>query len=64
MRFSNILTKIGNGDMLMLNEKVLLENQFESREQSVFDAPNAIRLFHRNHDVEETITWCLILPTP
>jgi hypothetical protein len=47
------VTKIGNGDMLTLDEKALLENRFKSREQSLNDAPNAMRLFHRNHDVEE-----------
>jgi hypothetical protein len=51
--FSSILTKTGNGDMLTLNEKALLENRFKSREQSMIDAPNAIRLFHRNDNVEE-----------
>jgi hypothetical protein len=44
---SFILTKIGNGDMLTLDEKVFLESQ------SMIDAPNAIRLFHRNNDVGE-----------
>jgi hypothetical protein len=39
--------------MLTLDEKVLLESRFNSREQSMIDAPNAIRLFHRNHDIEE-----------
>jgi hypothetical protein len=45
--------KIGSGDMLTLNEKLLLESRFKSRERSMNDAPNAIRLFHRNHDIEE-----------
>jgi hypothetical protein len=51
--FSSILIKIGNGDKLKLDEKALLESRFESREQSMIDAPNVIRLFHRSHDVEE-----------
>jgi hypothetical protein len=50
---SSILTKIGNGDMLMLDEKLLLESRFKSREQSTTDVPNAIRSFHRSRDVEE-----------
>jgi hypothetical protein len=54
--FSSILTKIGNGDMLTLDEKALLESQFKSREESMIDAPNAIRLFHRNHDIEDSPT--------
>jgi hypothetical protein len=51
--FSSILTKIGNGDILMLDEKALLESRFKSREQLLNDAPNAIHLFHRNHDIEK-----------
>jgi hypothetical protein len=51
--FSSILTKIGNGDMLTLDKKALLESRFKSREQSMIDTPNAIRLFHRNHHIEE-----------
>jgi hypothetical protein len=51
--FSSILTKIGNGDMLKLDEKALLESRLKSREQLMNDAPNAIGLFHRNQDIEE-----------
>jgi hypothetical protein len=50
---SSILTKIGNGGMLTLDEKALIERRFKSREQSVIDALKAIRLLQRNHDVEE-----------
>jgi hypothetical protein len=41
---------------------MLLESRFKSREQSMIDAPNAIRLFHRNHDVEEYSN--MVLDTP
>jgi hypothetical protein len=51
--FSSLLTKIGNGDMLTLDEKALLESRFKSREQSMIEAPNAIRLFYGNNDFEE-----------
>jgi hypothetical protein len=51
--FSSILTEVVNGDMLTLFGKALQERRFKSREQSFEDAPNPIRLFHRNHDVEE-----------
>jgi hypothetical protein len=51
MVFSSILTKIGNGNMLTLDEKTLLESRFKSREQSMIHAPYAICLFHRNYDI-------------
>jgi hypothetical protein len=51
--FLPILSKIGNGDMLTLDEKALLESWFKSREQSMIDDPNTICLFYRNHDAEE-----------
>jgi hypothetical protein len=50
---SSILLKISNGDMFTLNGKALLETWFKSREQSMIEAPYVIRLFHRNHDIEE-----------
>jgi hypothetical protein len=54
--FSSILAKISSGDMLTLDEKALLESRFKSREQSLINAPNVIRLFYRNHDVEDSHT--------
>jgi hypothetical protein len=36
-------TKIGNGDMLTLDKKALLESRFKHREQSTIDAPKVVR---------------------
>lgn len=50
--FSNILTKIGNGDALDPDQKALIESRFRSRDWCHKNVPNAIRLFHKNVDVD------------
>lgn len=50
--FSNILTKIGNGDQLTDEETARIEDRFYSRSWCEENAPNAVRLFHRNFDVD------------
>lgn len=50
--FSTILTKIGNGDALTADETKLIEGRFRTPDWCKQNAPSAIRLFHRNIDVE------------
>jgi hypothetical protein len=50
---STLIIKIRNGDIFALDEKALLDTWFKSREQSMIEATFVIRLFHRNHDIEE-----------
>lgn len=50
--FSNILTKIGNGERLNKDERKLLESRFRTREWCDTNVKNATRLFHKNHDVD------------
>ncbi|XP_053698655.1 uncharacterized protein LOC128745602 [Sabethes cyaneus] len=50
--FSSILTKIGNGEQLSDDETKVIEGRFRTAEWCQENVPNAIRLFHRNTDVE------------
>lgn len=50
--FSNILTKIGNGEKLTEHESLLIESRFRTPEWCKENVPNAIRLFHSNTDVD------------
>ncbi|XP_038117306.1 ATP-dependent DNA helicase PIF1-like [Culex quinquefasciatus] len=50
--FSDILTKIGNGDNLTTDEAKLIESRFFTKEQLRQEqTEGAVRLFHRNLDV-------------
>lgn len=51
-QFSSILTKIGNGEQLSAVESELIESRFRTPEWCKSNVPRAIRLFHRNNDVE------------
>lgn len=51
-RFSTILTKIGNGEPLAPEETELIESRFRTAEWCKEHVPGAVRLFHRNIDVE------------
>lgn len=53
VEFSTILTKIGNGERLSVEESHLIESRFRSAEWCNENAPNAIRLFHRNEAVDK-----------
>jgi hypothetical protein len=53
---SSILTKIGNGGMLTLDEMALLESQFKSREQSMTDAPTPYVYFRETMALKNKIT--------
>lgn len=50
--FSAILNKIGNCDRLDPDEKQLIEARFRSKAWCNENLASAIRLFHRNHDVD------------
>lgn len=50
--FSKILTKIGDGKRLDSEEMAAIESRFRTVEWCREHEPNAIRLFHRNHDVD------------
>lgn len=50
--FSSILTKIGNGEQLSVEETKLIEGRFRTVEWCKENVPSAIRLYHRNSDVE------------
>ena len=50
--FSAILTKIGNGERLDLEQIALIETRFRSKAWCKENLPAAVRLFHRNHDVD------------
>lgn len=52
--FSDVLTKIGNGETLRDNERALLESRFFANEELVdMQIYDASRLFHRNVDVDQ-----------
>ncbi|XP_062540963.1 uncharacterized protein LOC134209005 [Armigeres subalbatus] len=50
--FSTILTKIGNGKPMNAEETKLIESRFRTVEWCKQNVPGAIRLYHRNVDVE------------
>ncbi|EZA46372.1 ATP-dependent DNA helicase PIF1 [Ooceraea biroi] len=50
--FSSILTKIGNGETLTDDENILIEGRFRTVEWCNENLPNAVRLYHRNIDVD------------
>ncbi|GFT83695.1 hypothetical protein TNCV_2826171 [Trichonephila clavipes] len=50
--FSEILTKIGNGERLGTEQISLMESRFRSRAWCKVNVPATVRLFHRNHDVD------------
>ncbi|GFT97078.1 hypothetical protein TNCV_177041 [Trichonephila clavipes] len=50
--FSEILTKIGNGERLATEQIALIESRFRSRAMCKVNVPATVRLFHRNHDVD------------
>nr|XP_029715674.1 uncharacterized protein LOC109405238 [Aedes albopictus] len=52
VEFSSILTKIGNGQQMTAEETKLIESRFRTVEWCKQNAPGAIRLYHRNADVE------------
>ncbi|XP_018493750.1 ATP-dependent DNA helicase PIF2-like [Galendromus occidentalis] len=51
-QFSSILTKTGDGVPLASDEQRLIESRFRTREWCEEHAHSAIRLFHRNNQVE------------
>ncbi|XP_071576363.1 uncharacterized protein [Temnothorax nylanderi] len=51
--FSTILTKIGNGERLTDDETKLLESRFRTVEWCNEHVPGAIRLYHRNCEVDK-----------
>nr|XP_029733968.1 uncharacterized protein LOC115269410 [Aedes albopictus] len=53
VEFSSILTKIGNGQQMTAEEIRLIESRFRTVEWCKQNAPRAIRLYHRNVDVEQ-----------
>ncbi|GFX71093.1 ATP-dependent DNA helicase [Trichonephila clavipes] len=50
--FSEILTKIGNGERLGTEQIALIESRFRSRASCKVNVPATVRLFHRNHDAD------------
>ncbi|GFV15154.1 hypothetical protein TNCV_4328011 [Trichonephila clavipes] len=50
--FSEILTKIGNGERLGTEQIALIESRFRSRAWCKVNVPATVRLFHRKHDVD------------
>ncbi|GFY02764.1 uncharacterized protein TNCV_3506441 [Trichonephila clavipes] len=50
--FSEILTKIGNGERLGTEQIALIESRFRSSAWCKVNVPATVRLFHRNHDVD------------
>ncbi|GFS68630.1 ATP-dependent DNA helicase [Trichonephila clavipes] len=50
--FSEILTKIGNGERFGTEQIALIESRFRSRAWCKVNVPATVRLFHRNHDVD------------
>ncbi|GFW12389.1 ATP-dependent DNA helicase [Trichonephila clavipes] len=50
--FSEILTKIGNGEKLGTEQIALIESRFRSRAWCKVNVPATVRLFHRNQDVD------------
>ncbi|XP_055622388.1 uncharacterized protein LOC129765957 [Toxorhynchites rutilus septentrionalis] len=59
-QFSSILTKIGNGEPLTLEETELIESRFRTAEWCKQNVPGAVRLFHRNADVERYNSEALV----
>ncbi|XP_058827259.1 uncharacterized protein LOC131687220 [Topomyia yanbarensis] len=59
VEFSTILTKIGNGEALTSSETERIESRFRTVDWCRQNVPNAIRLFHRNIDVEKYNTETL-----
>lgn len=51
--FSNILTKLGNGEILDPDQLQLLEARFYSREEADRLCPHGVRLFLTNHSVSQ-----------
>ncbi|GFV65975.1 ATP-dependent DNA helicase [Trichonephila clavipes] len=51
--FSRILTKIGDGEKLEADEQRLIESRFVTKEHADNLCPHGVRLFLRNHDVNE-----------
>lgn len=51
-QFSSILTKIGNGEPLTPEETELIESRFRTADWCKQNVPGAVRLFHRNIDVD------------
>ncbi|GFR31024.1 ATP-dependent DNA helicase [Trichonephila clavata] len=51
--FSRMLTKIGDGEKLEADEQRLIESRFDTKEQADNLCPHGVRLFLRNHDVNE-----------
>ncbi|XP_062556879.1 uncharacterized protein LOC134221708 [Armigeres subalbatus] len=51
--FSAVLTSIGNGERLSDEQTKLIESRFRTVQWCKENVPNAIRLFHRNLDVEQ-----------
>ena len=51
--FSTILTKIGDGNELDIEERKLIESRFRTREWCDKHGKSAIRLFHKNEDVND-----------
>lgn len=52
VEFSTVLTKIGNGEQLTVEETGLIESRFRTAEWCKQNVPSAVRLFHRNVDVD------------
>ncbi|GFX69602.1 hypothetical protein TNCV_1769711 [Trichonephila clavipes] len=50
--FSEILTKIGNGERLGTEQIALIESRFRSRAWCKVNVPATVRLFHRNQEVD------------
>ncbi|GFX42885.1 ATP-dependent DNA helicase [Trichonephila clavipes] len=50
--FSQILTKIGNGERLGTEQIALIESRFRSRAWCKVNVPATVLLFHRNYDVD------------
>ncbi|GFV44671.1 hypothetical protein TNCV_212251 [Trichonephila clavipes] len=50
--FSEILTKIGNGERLCTEQIALIESRFRSRAWCKVNVPATVHFFHRNHDVD------------
>ena len=51
--FSRILTKIGNGECLDPDEQTTIESRFVSKDWCDEHRKNAVRLFHKNEDVDK-----------
>ena len=49
--FSSLLTKIGNGELLLEDELTLIESRFCTKEEAQIQCPNGVRLFLENVSV-------------